>query len=121
MSRIQHITLRPVRPDATEQCPVLGCSPIGIRSIAGGYDNESIAVSAICFTFYLWCRSLRSEKSWPIAILAGISYIYMVAAWGGYIFVINMIGVHAAALIPLRSVGDGAGAGMEMGRWIGGG
>uniref|UniRef100_A0A7S4LFI7 dolichyl-diphosphooligosaccharide--protein glycotransferase n=1 Tax=Eutreptiella gymnastica TaxID=73025 RepID=A0A7S4LFI7_9EUGL len=73
-----------------------------MRSIAGGYDNESIAVSAICFTFYLWCRSLRSEKSWPIAILAGISYIYMVAAWGGYIFVINMIGVHAAALIPLR-------------------
>ena len=73
-----------------------------MRSIAGGYDNESIAVSAICFTFYLWVRSLRTKNSWPIAALAGLCYVYMVAAWGGYIFVINMIGVHAAALVPLR-------------------
>jgi len=78
-----------------------------MRSIAGGYDNESIAVSAICMTFWLWCRSLRTEKSWPIAILAGLSYIYMVAAWGGYIFVINMIGVHAASMVPLRLYNTG--------------
>ena len=54
-----------------------------MRSVAGGYDNESIAISAIVCTFYLWCRSIRTPSSWPIGLLAGLSYIYMVAAWGG--------------------------------------
>jgi len=72
-----------------------------MRSVAGGYDNESIAISAIVMTFYLWVRSLRTDSSWPFAILCGLSYVYMVAAWGGYVFVLNMIGVHAAVLIGL--------------------
>ena len=58
-----------------------------MRSVAGGYDNECIAVAAIVATFYLWCRSLRNQRSWPIGIIAGIMYVYMVAAWGGYVFV----------------------------------
>lgn len=66
-----------------------------MRSVAGGYDNESIAMGAMCSTFYLWMLSLRSRNSWPVGILTAISYIYMVAAWGGYVFVLNMIGVHA--------------------------
>ena len=66
-----------------------------MRSVAGGYDNESIAMGAMCSTFFLWMVSLRSKNSWPIGILTAISYIYMVAAWGGYVFVLNMIGVHA--------------------------
>ena len=64
-----------------------------MRSVAGGYDNESIAVTAIVATFYFWVRSLRSNGSWPSAVLCGFAYMYMVAAWGGYIFVLNMIGV----------------------------
>eukprot|EP00798_Chlamydomonas_sp_ICE-L_P023012 gene23012-30203_t len=70
-----------------------------MRSVGGGYDNESIAVTAMCLTFYLWVRCLRTDKSWPIAIAAGIAYFYMVAAWGGYVFVINMIAAHAGALL----------------------
>ena len=70
-----------------------------MRSVAGGYDNESIAITAIVMTFYLWVRSLRDDRSWPYAILCGVAYVYMVAAWGGYVFVWNMIGVHAAVLI----------------------
>uniref|UniRef100_A0A7S4F3N1 dolichyl-diphosphooligosaccharide--protein glycotransferase n=1 Tax=Chrysotila carterae TaxID=13221 RepID=A0A7S4F3N1_CHRCT len=70
-----------------------------MRSVAGGYDNESIAVSAIVGTFYLWVRSLRSEKSWPYAVLCGLCYVYLVAAWGGYVFALNMIGIHAAGLV----------------------
>jgi hypothetical protein len=31
-----------------------------MRSVAGGFDNESIAISAIVATFYLWARSLRT-------------------------------------------------------------
>ena len=66
-----------------------------MRSVGGGFDNESVAVTAMMLTFYLWTRSLRTKSSWPVAILAGFAYIYMVAAWGGYVFVINMIAAHA--------------------------
>ena len=50
-------------------------------------------------TFYFWTRSLRNAASWPIGFVAGLAYIYMVAAWGGYTFVINMVGLHAAVLL----------------------
>jgi len=74
-----------------------------MRSVGGGYDNESVAVTAMTLTFYLWMRSLRTgEKySYLFGILAGVAYFYMVAAWGGYIFVLNMIGAHAALLVLL--------------------
>ena len=32
---------------------------------------------------------------------AGLAYFYMVAAWGGYVFVINLIGAHAGLLVLL--------------------
>jgi len=70
-----------------------------MRSIAGGYDNESIAVTVIAATFYLWVRSLRSNRSWPIGVLTGLSYVYMVATWGGYVFVLNLIALHAGFLV----------------------
>lgn len=70
-----------------------------MRSVAGGYDNESVAVAAIVGTFFFWCRSLRHDSSWSIGVLTGLSYIYMAAAWGGFTFVLNMIGVHAGVLI----------------------
>lgn len=70
-----------------------------MRSVGGGYDNESVAMTAMCLTFYLWCRSLRTPGSWPIGILAGLAYAYMVAAWGGFIFVGNMVAIHAALLV----------------------
>jgi dolichyl-diphosphooligosaccharide--protein glycosyltransferase len=72
-----------------------------MRSVGGGYDNESIAVTAMVATFYFWCRSLRDQKSWPWGAVAGVAYIYMVAAWGGYVFVLNMVGVHAVGLVML--------------------
>ena len=72
---------------------------------SGGYDNESIAMTAMCATFYFWCRSLRgksdTDPSWLFGIITGIAYIYMVAAWGGYIFVLNMIAFHALVLVAL--------------------
>jgi dolichyl-diphosphooligosaccharide--protein glycosyltransferase len=33
--------------------------------------------------------------------LSGVAYFYMVAAWGGYVFVINLIGLHASLLVAL--------------------
>jgi dolichyl-diphosphooligosaccharide--protein glycosyltransferase len=115
-----------------------------MRSVGGGYDNESIAMTAMCATFYFWARSLRgnaaaakklrefdadaanpdkkSKKggaaaaartraqllaecsdsgSWVFGAVTGLAYIYMVAAWGGYIFVLNMIAFHAVALVAM--------------------
>lgn len=82
-----------------------------MRSVGGGYDNESIALTAMCCTFFCWVRSLRADPSvtdgqatrdsvvW--GVLTGLAYVYMVAAWGGFIFVVNMIGAHATLLFFL--------------------
>lgn len=72
-----------------------------MRSVGGGYDNESVAMTAMCLTFWLWIRALRTPGSWWIGALAGLAYAFMAAAWGGYIFVGNMVAVHAAALVGL--------------------
>ena len=61
-----------------------------MRSVAGGYDNESIAVAASVATFYFWVRSLRSARSWPWGLCTAAAYAYMVAAWGGHTFVLNV-------------------------------
>eukprot|EP01065_Artemidia_motanka_P006859 TRINITY_DN1335_c0_g1_i1.p1 TRINITY_DN1335_c0_g1~~TRINITY_DN1335_c0_g1_i1.p1 ORF type:complete len:809 (+),score=257.85 TRINITY_DN1335_c0_g1_i1:107-2533(+) len=66
-----------------------------MRSVGGGYDNESVAITCMCATFFLWVRSLKTPSSWWVGILAGLAYFCMVATWGGYVFVINMIGLHA--------------------------
>jgi dolichyl-diphosphooligosaccharide--protein glycosyltransferase len=78
-----------------------------MRSVAGAFDNEAVAVTAILSTFYLWCRCVRTPSSWPFAVLAAISYVFMVATWGGYIFVINAIGVHALLLVALGRFNSG--------------
>jgi len=88
-------------------CGVLATGIMGIipahlmRSVGGGFDNESVAITAMMLTFYFWVRSLRGgEKySYLFGILTGFSYFYMVATWGGYVFVLNMIGLHAALLV----------------------
>ena len=82
-----------------------------MRSVAGGYDNESVAMTAMMLTFYCWVRSLREVSSVKdgratlgsvgFGIATGFAYIYMVATWGGYVFVINMIGAHAAVLVGM--------------------
>jgi len=80
-----------------------------MRSVGGGFDNESIAMAAMTLTFALWVRSLRGGKMngtsavspfiW--GTITGLAYFYMVAAWGGYVFVINLIGCHAGVLVLL--------------------
>lgn len=72
-----------------------------MRSVGGGYDNESVAMFAMSFTFFSWCRSLRGndEPNYAWAVVSGLAYAYMVAAWGGYVFVLNLIGVHASVLV----------------------
>ncbi|KAA8896303.1 Oligosaccharyl transferase STT3 subunit-domain-containing protein [Sphaerosporella brunnea] len=68
------------------------------RSVAGSYDNEAIAIFLLMFTFYLWIKALKLGSAFWGALCA-LFYFYMVAAWGGYVFITNMIPLHAFVLV----------------------
>ncbi|KAG7115915.1 Dolichyl-diphosphooligosaccharide--protein glycosyltransferase like [Verticillium longisporum] len=68
------------------------------RSVAGSYDNEAIAIFLLVFTFFLWIKALKlGSILW--ASLCALFYGYMVASWGGYAFITNMLPVHALVLV----------------------
>ncbi|TGZ83919.1 STT3 subunit of Oligosaccharyl transferase [Ascodesmis nigricans] len=87
-----------------ESAGLLAAAFIGIapgyisRSVAGSYDNEAIAIFLLMFTFYLWIKALKLGSAFWGALCA-LFYFYMVAAWGGYVFITNMIPLHAFLLI----------------------
>lgn len=59
----------------------------------------------VTFWFWTWTVSSSSiSRAVILGVIAGLMYFYMVAAWGGYVFVINLIGLHAFALFLLRKV-----------------
>lgn len=68
------------------------------RSVAGSYDNEGIAIFALMFTYYLWIKSVKTGYVFW-SVLTALSYFYMVSAWGGYVFIINLIPLHVFVLI----------------------
>lgn len=68
------------------------------RSVAGSYDNEAIAIFLLVFTFYLWIKALKLGSAMWGALMA-LFYGYMVASWGGYVFITNIIPLHAFVLI----------------------
>ncbi|KAI9854322.1 MAG: oligosaccharyl transferase stt3 subunit [Vezdaea acicularis] len=70
------------------------------RSVAGSYDNEAIAIFLLVFTFYLWIKSVKNGSAMWGALTA-LFYFYMVSAWGGYVFITNMIPLHAFVLIAM--------------------
>ena len=68
------------------------------RSVGGSYDNEGVAIFALVFVFYLWIKAVHTGSMlWSAG--AAIAYFYMVAAWGGYVFIINMIPIHVLVLV----------------------
>ncbi|CAK9003201.1 Dolichyl-diphosphooligosaccharide--protein glycosyltransferase subunit STT3A (Oligosaccharyl transferase subunit STT3A) (STT3-A), partial [Durusdinium trenchii] len=78
-----------------------------MRSMTGEFDNECVAMAAFCTAFWLWCRSIRHTTSWPWAVPAALAYAGAVATWGGYIFVNNLIALHAAVLVGLGKYHSG--------------
>ncbi|KAF5274089.1 hypothetical protein FQR65_LT04487 [Abscondita terminalis] len=68
------------------------------RSVAGSYDNEGIAIFALQFTYFLWLKSVKTGSIFW-ACLTALSYFYMVSAWGGYVFIINLIPLHVFVLL----------------------
>ncbi|XP_025155627.1 dolichyl-diphosphooligosaccharide--protein glycosyltransferase subunit STT3B isoform X2 [Harpegnathos saltator] len=71
------------------------------RSVAGSYDNEGIAIFALQITYYLWVKSVKTGSIFWACITA-LSYFYMVSAWGGYVFIINLIPLHVFALLIMN-------------------
>jgi len=68
------------------------------RSVAGSYDNEAIAIFLLVFTFFLWIKALKNGSAMWGALTA-LFYGYMVSAWGGYVFITNLLPLHAFVLI----------------------
>src|SRR5204862_7636407 len=54
----------------------------------------------LVFTFYLWIKALKVGSAFWGAMTA-LFYFYMVSAWGGYVFITNMIPLHAFVLIAM--------------------
>lgn len=78
-----------------------------LRSVGGGYDNESVATTAMQLTFWFWTWTLsatNNTRAIILGVVTGFMYFYMVAAWGGYVFVINLIGIHALVVLLLRKL-----------------
>ena len=68
------------------------------RSVAGSYDNEAIAIFLLVFTFFLWIKAIKNGSiMW--GALSALFYGYMVSAWGGYVFITNLIPLHVFTLI----------------------
>jgi len=68
------------------------------RSVAGSYDNEGVAIFALIFTFYFWVKAVKTGSMlWAVG--CALVYFYMVAAWGGYVFIINIIPIYVVILI----------------------
>ena len=68
------------------------------RSVGGSYDNEGVAIFALIFTFYLWVKSVHTgSMMW--SCFCALSYYYMVAAWGGYVFIINVIPIYTILML----------------------
>lgn len=75
------------------------------RSVAGSYDNEGIAIFALMLTYYLWVKSVKTGSIlW--STYTALAYFFMVSAWGGYVFIINLIPLHVFALILMGRFSD---------------
>ena len=68
------------------------------RSVAGSYDNEAVAIFALITTFFFYIKSLNTGSIlW--SLICALMYFYMVSAWGGYVFIINLIPLYTLFLI----------------------
>ena len=92
---------------ATPAAGLLAAAFIGIapgyisRSVAGSYDNEAIAIFLLMTTFYLWIKAVKQGSAFW-GMLAALFYGWMVAAWGGYVFITNMVPLHVFVLILMN-------------------
>eukprot|EP00899_Mesostigma_viride_P022562 jgi/Mesvir1/3490/Mv11980-RA.1 len=68
------------------------------RSVAGSFDNEGVAIFALLLTFWLFVKAVDTGSMFW-ALMSSFAYFYMVSAWGGYIFIINLVPLYVMALL----------------------
>ncbi|KAL0481279.1 oligosaccharide transferase STT3 subunit [Acrasis kona] len=68
------------------------------RSVAGSFDNEGVAIFALLATFWLFVKSVRTGSLYW-SVMACLAYFYMVNAWGGYVFIINLVPIYVLVLV----------------------
>jgi len=68
------------------------------RSVAGSFDNEGVAIFALLLTYATWVKAVKTGSIFWAA-LTTLAYFYMVSAWGGYIFIINLIPLYVFVLL----------------------
>jgi len=68
------------------------------RSVAGSFDNEGIAIFALLLTYATWVKSVNTGSIF-LSAMATLAYFYMVSAWGGYVFIINLIPLYVLVLL----------------------
>lgn len=75
------------------------------RSVAGSYDNEAVAIFALVNTFFVFLKAVNTGSMlW--AMLSSLSYLYMVASWGGYAFIINIIPILVLFLLIIGKMSN---------------
>ena len=73
------------------------------RSVAGSFDLEAVAIFALMFVFFLYVKTLNTGSlAWATALF--FAYLYMVASWGGYSFIVNLLPIHCLACIVFGRV-----------------
>ncbi|KAF4695381.1 hypothetical protein FOZ60_004872 [Perkinsus olseni] len=93
---------RSLPPHQGSHCALfLGICPSYLsRSVAGSYDNEAVAIFALTNTFYVFVKAVNTGSMlW--SMLAAVAYFYMVASWGGYVFITNTVSIYVFALLVL--------------------
>jgi len=68
------------------------------RSVAGSFDAEGIAIFALVTTFYLFVKAVNTGSLlWSGC--SALAYFYMSAAWGGYVYVINLVPLYVVGML----------------------
>jgi len=68
------------------------------RSVAGSFDNEGIAIFTLLLTYATWIKAVKTGSIFWGAVCT-LAYFYMVSAWGGYIFIINLIPLYTLIML----------------------
>lgn len=68
------------------------------RSVSGSFDNECISIFALLFVFYFWIKAVQQGSMW-MSLLCSLAYFYMASAWGGYVFIINLIPLYVLVML----------------------
>ncbi|SCO72652.1 dolichyl-diphosphooligosaccharide--protein glycosyltransferase subunit STT3, putative [Plasmodium vivax] len=71
------------------------------RTVAGSYDNESIAIFLLLLCLYTWIRCLK-KGTLLSALVCSLSTYYMALSWGAYIYITNSISLYMLVILLLK-------------------